>query len=105
MRDYTFYVYILSNLGRSSFYIGFTSSLTRRLREHYFNRGKFKTFAGRYYCYYLVYYEIFQYVNNAIAREKQLKRWNRQKKLNLIKSYNPKLNRLNKEFFIPEDFT
>jgi len=100
MRDYTFYVYILTNPSRTTLYIGFTANLTRRLEEHATNRGKWKTFAGRYYCYDLVYYEIFQYVNNAIAREKQLKRWSRKKKMKLIEKYNPQLKRLNANFYL-----
>lgn len=61
------------------------------------NKGKAKTFAGRYYCYNLVYYEVHQYVNDALAREKEIKGWTRVKKLNLIKSENPKQLFLNKE--------
>ncbi len=61
------------------------------------NRGENKTFAGRYHCYYLLYYERHQYVYNAMEREKEIKGWTRAKKLSLIKSVNSKLNFLNKE--------
>jgi putative endonuclease len=82
--------------------VGFTKDLTRRLAEHKKNRGRFKTFTGRYYCYHLVYYEIYQYVNNAIAREKQIKRWSREKKERLINEYNPGWKVLNREFLFKE---
>jgi len=63
--------------------------------EHYLNRGKTKTFAGRYYCYDLVYYEEYQWAEEALAREKQIKGWSRKKKLDLIRQDNPTLNSLN----------
>ena len=53
------------------------------------NRGNSKTFAGKYYCYNLIYFEEFKYVCNAIAREKEIKGWRRDKKLQLIKTRNP----------------
>ena len=73
-RDHTYYVYIVANPTRSTIYIGITNDLNRRLQEHKSNRGTKKSFVGRYYCYELVYYEVHQYVNNAIAREKELKK-------------------------------
>jgi len=66
------------------------------MMQHYQNRGKKNSFAGKYYCYKLVYYERFPDPESAIDREKQLKRWNRQKKEWLIKQNNPKWNFLNK---------
>jgi len=102
-REYSFFVYILTNPSKSTLYVGFTGNLTNRLRQHYANRGKWKTFGGRYYCYNLVYYEHFTYVNNAIAREKQIKRWRRSKKDKLIESFNPQWYRLNDQFFIPDE--
>ncbi len=99
-RDRTFNVYITSSPNRSTIYIGVTNNLTRRLQEHKANRGEAKTFAGRYYCYELVYYEIFKYVNNAIAREKELKKWSRVKKNALIESLNPSWDSLNIRFHV-----
>jgi putative endonuclease len=61
------------------------------------NRGKAKTFAGRYYCYKLLYYEVHQYVNNALAREKEIKGWTRNKKIKLINTENPDLLFMNSE--------
>lgn len=98
-REYIFYVYILTNPRKTSLYVGFTNNLARRLGEHFGNRGQFKTFAGRVYCYNLIYYETFKYVNNAIAREKEIKRWSRRKKEDLINSTNPNWLTLNKQFF------
>jgi putative endonuclease len=100
MRDYTFYVYILTNPAKTVLYIGVTNNLTRRLQEHFENRGKPKTFAGRNYCYNLIYYEIFQYIYAAIAREKQLKKWSRKKKEQLISRMNPSWHSYNASFYV-----
>jgi putative endonuclease len=53
------------------------------------NRGNPKTFAGKYYCYNLIYFEEFAYVYKAIAREKEIKGWRKEKKLKLIDTKNP----------------
>ena len=74
MRDYTFYVYILTNPAKTVLYIGFTENLERRLQEHIDNNGTDNSFAGKYHCTDLIYYEVYPYVNDAIAREKQLKK-------------------------------
>ena len=62
-------------------------------------RGNPETFAGRYNCHFLIYYEAFKYINNAIAREKEIKKWSRDKKHRLIESMNPKWEVLNMELF------
>ena len=98
-KHHTYYVYILANPNRSTIYIGMTNNLSRRLQEHKSNRGTKISFAGRYYCYELVYYEVHQYVNNAIAREKELKKWSRVKKNALIESFNPSWYSLNIRFY------
>jgi putative endonuclease len=59
------------------------------------NRGQPKTFAGRYYCFNLIYYEDFQYIKDAITREKEIKGWTRKKKTELIKTMNPNWTFLN----------
>ena len=84
-----YYIYITSNPERSVLYTGVTNNLNIRLIEHWSNRGQIKTFAGRYYCYNLVHYEVFSYINDAINREKQIKSWSRKKKVALIKANNP----------------
>jgi len=103
MRDYTFYVYILTNPGKTTLYIGMTNDLGRRLQEHKENRGTNKSFTGRYYCHQLIYYEVYQYIYNAMARETQLKKWSRSKKENLINTTNPQWKSLNREFYIEKD--
>jgi putative endonuclease len=62
------------------------------LQQNYNNRGKKETFAGRYYCYKLFYFEHFSDIICAIEREKEIKDFSRDKKIELIKSSNPKLN-------------
>jgi putative endonuclease len=95
MKQHNYYVYITTNPSKDVLYIGVTNFFEQRLIEHYLNRGNTTTFAGKYYCYNLLYYERHTWINNAIAREKQLKRWSRKKKLRLIKIENPNLNFLN----------
>ena len=90
-------MYIVTNLNKSVLYTGFTKDLPQRLKEHFDNRGKEKTFAGRYFCYNLVYYEWHQYVLNAIGREKEIKNFSRLKKEELISSVNPNWEFLNRE--------
>ena len=97
-RGYHFYVYIVTNPERTVLYTGVTNNLGIRLIEHYANRGQPKTFAGKYYCYNLIFYESFQYINSAITREKEIKGWRRQKKLDLIKVMNPGWTFLNRQF-------
>ena len=85
-KQYLFFVYLVTNPERKVLYIGVTNNLEARLSEHYFNKGTDTTFAGKFYCYNLIYFEEFQYVNDAIAREKELKGWRRSKKEALIKN-------------------
>ncbi|MDX2000806.1 MAG: GIY-YIG nuclease family protein [Chitinophagales bacterium] len=84
-----YYVYILTNPEKTVLYTGVTNDLVRRIQEHKENKGLQKTFAGRYFCYKLVYYESCTNVRQAIEREKEIKGWRRQKKEQLIKSVNP----------------
>ena len=86
------YVYILTNHTKNVFYTGITNDLKRRLIEHLNERGKHRTFAGRYFCYKLVYYEEFDSTVDAIMREKQIKKMLRHEKIELIKTKNPKLH-------------
>ena len=85
-REYHFWVYILSSRSRN-LYIGMTNDLIRRTAEH---RDKVPgTYTARYQIHRLVYFEYFQYVRSAIAREKELKRWTREQKIELIEKVNP----------------
>jgi putative endonuclease len=97
MRIHPYFVYILTNQTRTVLYTGVTNDLQQRLSEHYFNSGKTKSFTAQYHAYYLLYYEPHQYINNAIAREKEIKAWRREKKMMLINELNPGLEFLNKE--------
>ena len=85
--DKYYYVYIMSSPNGNALYIGMTNSLIRRVWEH--KEGTIEGFTKKYCCKKLVYYEHGQDVNGAIAREKQLKKWNREKKLVLIRRFNP----------------
>ena len=88
MKNY--YVYITTNASKSVLYIGVTNNLTLRIQQHRDNRGNTTTFAGRYYCYNLIYWEQFSDINAAIRREKEIKKWRREKKNDLIATQNPK---------------
>ena len=86
------FVYILTNKFRTTFYIGVTANLTKRLEEHY-NETASK-FTKKYNLKDLIYFEKFSDIVQAIAREKQLKNWHKEWKLNLIKKVNPTLGTL-----------
>lgn len=83
-----YYVYILGNQ-RPTLYIRVTNNLARRVYEH--KQGLVEGFSKKYFLKRLLYFEIFNDINNALEREKQLKHWNREWKLNLIKINNPSL--------------
>jgi putative endonuclease len=96
---HTYYVYIITNKYRSTYYIGVTNNLKKRLEQHIENiRKRNKTFAAKYQLQYLVYFEKFTWVQQAIAREKELKGWRREKKLNLIRTFNSTFKFLNEQF-------
>src|SRR5687768_6392518 len=82
------FVYILASGFRGTLYIGVTSDLPARIWEH--REGIKSGFAKRYAVHRLVYFEPFDDMDSAIAREKQLKRWHRQWKINLIEEQNPR---------------
>ena len=78
-----YFIYILTNKIKTVLYTGVTNNLKRRLFEHKEDaKGQKKTFAGKYNCYYLVYYERFQLIEHAIKREKEIKVGNEIKKKN-----------------------
>ena len=84
---------MLTNRRKTVLYTGVTNDLQRRMREH--KNGKGGVFTARYNCSILLYVEIFQYVNKAIKREKQIKNYSRKKKEHLIGTKNPKWDDLN----------
>lgn len=88
VKSYDYYVYMAMNSTNTVIYIGVTNNLTKRSWEH---KTKFyeNSFTARYHVNKIVYFEHFEDINEAIKREKQLKRWHREWKLNLIKKENP----------------
>lgn len=82
-----YWVYILSNKINSVLYIGVTNDLYRRYLEH--KNGMVEGFTKKYRCHSLVYYESYTNIEEAIAREKELKGWSREKKETLIRRQNP----------------
>ena len=81
-------VYIMTNKLKTTLYIGVTSDLRARIRQHknHFFKG---SFTDKYNLEYCVYYENYFSIQEAILREKQIKKWSRMKKENLINSINP----------------
>ncbi len=82
-----YYIYMMGSANGRALYIGVTSDLQRRVLQH--KEGRYGGFTTKYRCHHLLYYERFYDINQAIAREKQLKGWIRAKKEELIKSINP----------------
>ena len=81
------YVYFLTNKNKTVIYIGVTSNLLKRIYQH--KTKVYKGFSSKYNCDILVYFEEFTDLNQAIAREKQLKAGNRKRKEDLINATNP----------------
>ena len=86
-----FYVYILSNTN-GILYTGMTNDIQRRIHEH--KNGLIKGFTKKYRINRLIFVEEFKYVNDAIEREKQIKGWDRKRKLDLIRTINPEFKDL-----------
>ena len=93
-----FYIYLLTNSHKNVLYIGVTNSLERRIWEHK-HHHLIPGFTAKYNCQFLVYYEMFDRVIDAIAREKQIKGWNRVKKDALVATMNPSWNDLSAVWF------
>ena len=92
------FVYIVTNQYRTTLYIGITNNIQRRLDQHYFDsQNARKSFAGKYNCIYLIYYEGFDNPKDAITREKEIKKWRREKKNKLISEFNPMWETLNQQ--------
>ena len=81
-----FYVYLVADRSRV-LYVGFTGNLPRRIMQH--REGRFEGFTKSYLCHRLVWFERFSTASAGIAREKQIKRWRREKKIALIERENP----------------
>ena len=93
----TYYVYIMTNRSRVVLYTGITNSLQSRLWFH--ETASEKSFTKRYKIDRLVYYETFEDPNDAIAREKEIKAWRREKKNELVEMLNPKWDDLRTHLF------
>lgn len=95
--SHQYYIYILASKKNGTLYIGVTNDIKRRVLEHKekINKG----FTSRYNINRLVYFESFQYINDAILREKRLKKWNRQWKINLIEEENKEWNDLSEDWY------
>jgi len=93
---HTYYIYIITNKAKTVLYTGVTNNLKTRLEQHKNNIVSHnKTFASTYNVHFLLYYEKFTWIQEAIAREKEIKGWRREKKMDLIKRTNPDLDFLN----------
>jgi putative endonuclease len=104
MKDHRYYVYILASRPNGTLYIGVTNDIDRRTWQH--RNGLAEGFTKKYGVHTLVWYEIHKDINAAIAREKQLKGWNRAWKIRLIEKHNSGWNdmyaRLHGEGTLPE---
>jgi len=91
-----YYVYILTNKSNNVLYVGITNDLARRVFEH--KNKLVEGFTKKYNLAKLVYYDVTNEVESAIKREKQLKNWHRDWKMNLIAQFNPEWRDLSEEF-------
>ena len=97
--SHNYIVYIVTNKNKTVLYTGITNDINRRLYEHEESSKPFwyKSFAGHYNAHFLLHYERYEFVEDAIAREKEIKGWRRSKKESLIKIENPEWKFLNDE--------
>jgi putative endonuclease len=95
--EHSYYVYFLSNKKNGTLYIGMTNNIERRIYEH--KIGLVEGFTKRYGLSKLVFCEFYKHVNDAIKREKQLKNWHRQWKINLIEEDNSNWDDIAKDWY------
>lgn len=93
-----YFIYVLASKKNGTLYIGVTNSIERRIEEHK-SKLDLNCFTAKYNITILVYFETFQYIDDAIKREKQLKKWNRQWKINLIEEENKDWKDLSADWF------
>jgi putative endonuclease len=93
-----YFTYMLTNEWRNVLYTGVTNSLETRIWQH--KMRAVEGFTKKYNCTVLVYYEIYEDVNQTIAREKQIKSWSRAKKNSLVETMNPKWNDLASDWYL-----
>jgi putative endonuclease len=97
MREKNYYVYLLTNSDNKVMYVGMTNDLERRMHEH--KEKTVKGFTEKYNVTKLVYFEQGSEVNVVIAREKEIKKWRREKKNALVERANPDWHDLSDDFF------
>jgi putative endonuclease len=97
------YTYIISNYARTVLYIGVTNDIERRTMEH--KTGNGSLFTKQYNCKYLLHFEEYQTIVDAIEREKQLKNWKKEWKWNLIKENNAELIDLANDWFTEDEIS
>jgi putative endonuclease len=96
--SHNYFVYITTNISKKVLYTGVTNNLKKRLYQHEEDaKTKKRHFTGKYNCFYLIYYERFEWIEHAIAREKQIKGWTRDKKIKMITDFNKEWRFLNNE--------
>jgi putative endonuclease len=95
MNEHHYYLYIVTNKAKNQLYIDVTTNLKQRIYEH--EIGLIKGFSKKYYTHFLVYYEHFTKVEEALQRESEIKHWRSEKKIELIESKNPGLEFLNEK--------
>jgi len=100
MREHRYFMYMLTNTVRHPIYTGVSNSIMRRHPEHK-QKDDPNSYTAKYNLNRLVYCEAYKYIDNAIDREKQVKPWNRKKKIALIESMNPKWDDLSREWGKP----
>ena len=98
MEERMYYTYIVASRSHN-FYVGMTSQIEIRMRQH--KEGRFEGHSKKYNCNRLVWFERHAYVQDAIAREKQLKGWSRVKKIALIERLNPTWVDLSEKWGLP----
>ena len=91
----SYYIYILSNKYGTVYYTGVTNDLERRVQEH--KSGLIPGFTKKYNCSKLLYYEVYSDINQAIEREKKVKKLSRENKNRLLDTMNPMRNDLYEE--------
>ncbi len=96
-RNYHYYIYILTNYTKTVFYIGFTNDIIRRIIEHKNDLGC--KFTKKYKLKYLLYFEEGENVYSAMEREKEIKKWRREKKITLMRTKNPNLSDISEKLF------
>ena len=95
------YVYFMTNRSNSVLYVGITNSLKRRIQEH--SEGRGSAFTHKYNCNKLVYFEVLPTIEQAIAREKQIKHYKRDWKNELVESMNPNWADLGRDIILDPD--